>query len=64
MRGQVPYINEDSGVKFNGKIKRTYPRVFINSLKNKVRFISTFEAIKYIIRQNLQDNALIWFLSQ
>lgn len=57
-------FNVERKIKFNGNVKMIHPKVFINTLKNKVRNIGNNEVIKEIIRNNLIDNAGIWFASQ
>lgn len=50
-------MNPDTWVEFNGNIRKTHPKVFINSLKNKIKFINNSEHIKDAICQNLKETA-------
>ncbi|CAG9829776.1 unnamed protein product [Diabrotica balteata] len=58
-----PYLNltNDTGIKFSGNIKNLHPRVYINSLKHKLRLVNNINDIKDYIRMTLSDNAATWF---
>uniref|UniRef100_A0A6P7FA91 GATA zinc finger domain-containing protein 14-like n=1 Tax=Diabrotica virgifera virgifera TaxID=50390 RepID=A0A6P7FA91_DIAVI len=60
-----PYLNltNETGIKFSGNIKNLHPRVYINSLKHKLRSVNNINDIKDYIRMTLSDNAATWFAS-
>ncbi|CAG9829828.1 unnamed protein product [Diabrotica balteata] len=58
-----PYLNltNDTGIKFYWNIKNLHPRVYINSLKHKLRLVNNINDINDYIRMTLSDNAATWF---